>query len=109
MQEHFNENYMESDEFPNATFQGKVTNLTDINFEEKGSYETEIEGKLTIHGVTRDIIEKGTFTVEKDGVIGKSKFNVKVADYGIEIPKTVINNIAESIEVTVDVDLKPLK
>jgi len=109
MQEHFNENYMESHKLPNATFQGKVANLSEVEFTKEGTYNAQLKGKLTIHGVTQDIEETGTFTVSKDGIVGKSKFNVKVADYNIDIPKTVINNIAESIEVTVDVDLKPLK
>ncbi len=108
MQEHFNENYMESDKFPNASFNGKVTNISSITLTKDGTYNADVEGKLTIHGVTKDIKEKGTFTV-KDGVIlGFSKFNVKVADYEIKIPGAVVNNIAESIEVTVDVKLEKL-
>jgi polyisoprenoid-binding protein YceI len=106
MQEHFNENYMESHKFPNATFQGKITNLSDMNFTKDGTYNANIEGKLTIHGVTKDIAEKGTFTVKDGAVQGFSKFNVKVADYDIKIPGAVVNNIAESIEVTVDVKLE---
>lgn len=109
MQEHFNENYMESDKFPNASFQGKITNIADIDFTKEGSYDAQLKGKLTIHGVTREIETSGTFIVGKEGIVGKSKFDVKVADYDIEIPSTVINNIAEIIEVSVDVDLKPLK
>jgi polyisoprenoid-binding protein YceI len=108
MQEHFNENYLESHKFPNASFQGKVTNLSEIDFTKDGTYEATVEGKLTIHGVTNDIVEKGTFTV-KDGVIeGFSKFDVKVADYDIKIPSAVTDNIAENIEVTVDVKLKKI-
>ena len=64
MQEHFNENYMESDKFPNSTFQGKVTNLSSIDFSKEGTYEAMIEGDLTIHGMTKKISEKGTFTVK---------------------------------------------
>lgn len=106
MQEHFNENYLESHKFPNASFQGKITNLSAMDFSKDGTYNADIEGKLTIHGVTKDISEKGTFTV-KDGVVqGFSKFFVKVADYEIKIPGAVVNNIAESIEVSVDVKLE---
>ncbi len=108
MQEHFNENYLESHKYPNATFVGKVENHDNIDFSEPGKYEATISGKLTIHGVTRDISEAGTFEVKGDAIHGKSKFMVKVADYDIEIPKAVINNIAKEIEVTVDVNLKPL-
>jgi polyisoprenoid-binding protein YceI len=108
MQEHFNENYMESDKYPNSTFQGKVTNLSDIDFNKPGTYPVTVEGDMTIHNVTRKISEKGTFTVESGVVKGTSKFKVKPSDYDIKIPKAVINNIAEEIEVTVNVDLNRL-
>jgi len=110
MQEHFNENYMESDKFPNSTFQGKVTNLSAIDFTKEGTYEAAIEGDLTIHGVTKKISEKGTFTVQAgDKIHGNSKFNVKPADYNIKIPGAVVKNIAEAIEVTVDVELSKMQ
>ena len=109
MQEHFNENYMESDKFPNATFQGKVTNISSIDFTKEGTYDVTVEGDLTIHGVTKKISEKGTFTVKAgDKVHGNSKFMVKPADYSIKIPGTVVKNIAETIEVTVDVELSKI-
>jgi len=110
MQEHFNENYMESDKFPNSTFQGKVTNISTIDFTKEGTYEATIEGDLTIHGVTKKISEKATFTVKAgDKVHGTSKFNVKPADYDIKIPGAVVKNIAETIEVTVDVELSKMQ
>lgn len=108
MQEHFNENYVESHKYPNATFQGKITNLDQLDFNSPGTYDAMVEGSLTIHGVTQQISEKGTFTVENDKIKGYSKFNVKPEDYEIKIPKAVINNIAEVIEVTVDVELSKL-
>lgn len=108
MEEHFNENYMDSHNFPNAMFQGKVVNLSDIDFTKPGTYNAHIEGKLTIRGKTQEVKEKGVFTIGKDGINGHSKFNVKVEDYGIKIPKAVVANIAESIEITVNIDLKPL-
>lgn len=110
MQEHFNENYMESDKLPNSTFQGKVTNISAIDFKKEGSYDAIIEGDLTIHGVTQKISEKGTFTVKTgDKVHGHSTFKVKPADYQIKIPKTVMQNIAEMLEVTVDVELTKMQ
>jgi len=109
MQEHFNENYLESDKFPNSTFQGKVTNLSAVNFTREGTYEATIEGDLTIHGVTKKISEKGTFTVKAgDKIHGISKFNVKPADYSIKIPGAVVQNIAETIEVTIEVELSKM-
>lgn len=110
MEEHFNENYLESEKYPNSTFQGKVTNLAQINFTKEGTYEATIEGDLTIHGVTKKISEKGTFTVKAgDKIQGSSKFNVKPADYDIKIPGAVVKNIAETIEVTVNVELSKMQ
>ena len=109
MQEHFNENYVESDKFPNASFKGKVTNLKDINFTKNGTYQATIDGDLTIHGVTKKVQEKGTFDVKDGKIIGQSKFNISLKDYNVIIPKTVVNNISDMIEITVDVSLEKLK
>ena len=109
MQEHFNENYMESDKFPNATLSGKIKNIADVDFAKDGSYPADVEGKLTIHGVTKDVTEKGTITVKGGKVNAVSTFNVTLADYGIEIPNTVVNNISKTIQVKVDLNLEPLK
>ena len=108
MQEHFNENYVESDKFPNATFTGKVTNIKDIDFDKNGIYNAIVEGDLTIKGVTKKVSEKGTFEVKDGKVIGKSTFNVLVEDYGIKIPGAVAKNIAKSIQIDVDVNLEKL-
>jgi polyisoprenoid-binding protein YceI len=105
MQEHFNENYVESDKYPSAKFEGKVTNIQDINFEKDGIYEANVEGKLTLHGVTKEIKEKGTFEVKKGKLTGKAKFNLTLADYNIKIPGNVGNNLSKTIEITVDLTL----
>lgn len=109
MQEHFNENYVESDKYPDAMFKGKVANMKDVNFDKGGVYKVIVEGDLTIHGVTRKVKQEGTIEVKGDKLIAKAKFFVKPADYGIKIPKAVINNISESIEVNVDASLDKLK
>jgi hypothetical protein len=109
MQEHFNENYMESDKIPDATFNGKITNLAAIDFTKDGKYNADIEGDLKIHGVTQKVNHKGTFEVAAGKITGKSVFIVLPADYKIKIPNTVVNNIAKEIQVTVDVNLEPLK
>jgi polyisoprenoid-binding protein YceI len=108
MQEHFNENYVESDKFPNASFKGKVTNLKDVNFNKNGTYQATIDGDLTIHGVTKKVQEKGTFDVKDGKIIGQSKFNISLKEYNVIIPKTVVNNISDMIEITVDVSLEKL-
>ncbi len=108
MQEHFNENYVESDKFPNATFLGKVTNIKEVNVSKEGTYEATVEGKLTMHGVTRFVKEPGTFEVKGGKIIGRARFNILLADYDIKIPGAVTNNISKTIEITVEVVLDKL-
>jgi len=107
MQEHFNENYVESDKFPTAMFKGQVTN--DVEFSASGTYEVNVEGDLTIHGIKQHIQEKGTFKVSENGIHGTSKFHIVLEDYDISIPGAVTGKIAEEIEITIDVTLKPMK
>ncbi len=106
MQEHFNENYMESDQFPTATYKGTITNLKDIDFSKAGKQEAEVDGKLTIHGVTKDVKTKGTINIIKDGISIYVKFKIQIKDYDIKIPGAVAGKIAEEVEITVDADLK---
>jgi len=109
MQEHFNENYMESNKFPKADFRGKITNLSSVTLSKDGTYQAKVSGKMTIHGVTRDAVANGTINV-KDGVATVvSKFFVKATDYGIKIPSVVASKIAEHIEVSVNCPLNAVK
>lgn len=103
MQEHFNEKYMESEKYPKATFSG---NLLSFNAGETGVQNVKAKGKLTIHGVTKEVELDGTAQVDNKIVL-KSKFNVKLADYKVEIPRIVFQNIAEVVDVTVDITYKP--
>jgi polyisoprenoid-binding protein YceI len=106
MQEHFNENYMESNTFPKATFKGKFTGATAEDLKKPGTYKVTVSGDLTIHGVTKPVSYPGTITVDKDGVLkASSDFVVKPEDHGIEIPSVVRKNIAETITVKVRLDL----
>jgi len=105
MQQHFNEKYVESEKFPKSTFQGKI-----IGFKPgaNGTQQVNAQGKLTIHGVTKDIDVPGTIDAQGNKLQMKSKFMVKVADYDIEIPEIVFQKIAEEVEVTIDFTYKPM-
>jgi polyisoprenoid-binding protein YceI len=105
MQEHFNENYMESEKFPGSEFKGKITNIKDVNLTKKGVYKVVVEGDLTIHGVTNKVKVNGTLETNAGKVIGKASINVAPIDYNIAIPKAVIKNISEAIKVDVNVSL----
>jgi len=108
MQEHFNENYMESEKFPNSTFNGKVTNIKDVNLAKDGVYKVVVEGDLSMHGVTNKVKVNGTLEVKGGKVLGKASFNAAPKDYNITIPKAVIKNISEAIQVDVNVSLDKL-
>lgn len=109
MQEHFNENYVESELYPKATFKGKITDLGKVDFTTPGKYEVPVKGELTIHGVTKPVETTGHFDVKSPNVHGTAKFIVRPEDYNIEIPAVVREKIAKEIEVSVDVNLEPLK
>jgi len=102
MQEHFNENYMESPVYPKARFKGRIDNIKEINFTKDGTYNVNASGQLEIHGVTNPVTTKGVITVKNGSIVAKSKFSVLVADYGIQIPKLVAENIAKSVDITVE-------
>lgn len=104
MQEHFNENYMESSQFPKAKFKGQIVNIADIDFGEDGTYTADVNGQLTIHGVTQEVSVVGTFVVANGQLSAKSSFNVLVADYGIKIPAVVRENIAKEVEIIVEIN-----
>ena len=108
MQEHFNENYMESSKFPKSTFKGKITNLTDIKWDTDGEYPADVTGDITIHGVTKNITAKGLVTVKGGKFRAKSDFVLKPEDFDIKIPGVVRNNIAKFIKISVDNHYEPL-
>jgi hypothetical protein len=101
MEEHFNENYMESEKFPKSTFKGKITNLSSVNFSKPGKYDVTVEGDLTVHNTTNKVTIKGTIEVVAGGINANSKFNVVPEDYKIEIPGVVREKINKNLEVTV--------
>jgi hypothetical protein len=108
MQEHFNENYMESVKFQNSPFNGKITNIKDVNLAKDGVYKVVAEGDLTMHGVTNKVKTNGTLEVKGGKILGKATFNVAPKDYNIAIPKAVIKNISEAIQVDVNISLDKL-
>jgi hypothetical protein len=103
MEEHFNENYMESDKLPKSSFNGKIKDLSKVDFKKDGTYPVEVEGDLTIHGVTNKVSTTGTIDIKKGVVSAKSKFTVIPQDYKIAIPDLVKEKIAKEITIEVDV------
>ena len=105
MEEHFNENYIESDKFPKATFKGKVTNY-DATKLLSGKATFDVEGDFTLHGVTKKVKIKITFVQSGEKLVATSTFKVKSLDYNIKIPSVVKSKIAESAEIDLKFDLE---
>ena len=109
MQEHFNENYVESHKYPKAEFKGQIVNNAEIDYTKDGSYKAKVKGKLTLHGETRDVETTGSVVVKGGKVETDAEFNIELADYKVEIPKVVKDNISKTVKITVDCNLEPLK
>lgn len=107
MQEHFNKQYLHTDKFPDARFEGKITDTSALDLKKDGIYKVSVEGKLTIHGVTRDVKETGTMEVRGDNLITRAKFFIKLADYDIKVPSDFVRKISQNIEITVNCTLTP--
>ena len=107
MQEHFNENYMESHKFPTAELKGKIEGYSGAILQKPGVQPVMVSGKMTLHGVTRDIRERGTLEVKEGKILLRSDFGVALADYGINIPKMVEDKLAKVAQVNLSIDLAP--
>lgn len=101
MQEHFNENYVESDQFPKATFKGKFDNFQSINFAKDGLYTTTVTGNIQLHGITKPISTKVSLVVKNQLIIGESNFEIKLEDYRIKIPSLVKDKISKTVLITI--------
>ncbi|UYZ62133.1 YceI family protein [Hymenobacter weizhouensis] len=101
MQEHFNENYMESEKYPKATFKGKLLEFDPDAFLKGGPQRVTVEGDLTIHGVTRRVTVPGALELNKGSLLVNAYFSVAPADYNIEVPLLVRENIAKVVGIKV--------
>lgn len=102
MEQHFNETYMESDKMPKASFKGKITNLSAVDFNKEGSYPVTTDGEMTIHGVTQKISIAGTIIIKGGLPQVIARFKVVPKDYNIKIPGLVADKIAASMDVSVN-------
>lgn len=108
MEEHFNENFVESDKYPKSVFKGKITDPSKVDFKKDGVYNVQVEGELSIHNVTKKISEPGTIEIADGRITARSKFKIRPEDYNIEIPSVVRDKVAKEMDVTVDMKYEPL-
>lgn len=105
MEEHFNENYMESDKYKTAHFKGQI--IGDVDYLKDGEYNVKAKGVLNIHGVDQEREISGVITVKNGTIELNSSFDVQLKDHKIKIPKMVIKNIAETVLVKIQASLLP--
>ena len=109
MQQHFHDNYVESDKYPKAEFRGAIANNAAVNYAKAGTYPVIVKGKLTLHNITREVEVPGTVKVAGEKIEAVSNFNIKLSDYKISIPSPVKDKISNNIRITVDTRMEPLK
>lgn len=102
--DHFNENYLETDKYPDATFSGKI--IEDVDFTKNNVLTVRAKGILTVHGVPKERIIKSDMTIKDGQIFIKANFTVLLADHNIPIPKVVHEKLASEIKVEVNSELK---
>ena len=100
--EHFNESYMESDKYPKATFKGNLTNLEKITLEQEKKHNIQVQGDITIRGVTKIIEAPVELYFQDEFIIAKSEFKLSIDDFNIKVPKVVEHRVAKQIIVQVN-------
>lgn len=100
MQEHFNENYMESDKYPLSEFKGKIEGIEKLS--QEGTYTLNVSGMLQIHGVTKPYTTAAQFHIKNGAIQATANFPVKLADHKITIPSIVGKKIAETVKIKVE-------
>ena len=109
MEEHFNENYVESSKYPKTEFKGVIVDNAAVNYNKDGSYPVKVSGKLTMHGVTKDLSTNGKITIKAGKINASAAFIIPFDEYKISIPVLVSDKVAKTASLTVDCSLESLK
>ena len=107
MEEHFNENYIESDSYPKAKFSGEIVDFKSDNTNIPKKYA--VKGTLTLHGISKPLEIVADISQSTEKINLKASFDIKAADFDIKIPSIVAKKIAETIDIELDFELKPKK
>jgi len=105
MEEHFNENYVESSKYPTCIFRGKIAET--IDYTKDGEYKVTVKGNLDLHGVVKEVTVPGTLIIKGNTITVNAAFKLKMTDYKIKVPSMYVQNIAEEVDVKVNVTLEP--
>lgn len=106
MEEHFNEKYVESEEYPKSIFIGKINDWKNVSLDKEKKLSVSVLGDIEIHGVKKEIEAQGTIQLKKDKITLLSNFILTIADFDIKIPNIVKDKIAKKVQINVDVQLE---
>lgn len=107
MQDHFNDQFVHSDKYPKAIFEGRIQDIGSVDFSSDGKYDVTVNGELTIHGVTQPVSVSGHLAISGGNIQLSGVFTLLIADYDVKVPSNFIKNIAKEIEITVAAELSP--
>jgi polyisoprenoid-binding protein YceI len=109
MEEHFNENYIESEKFPKAEFKGTISDNASVNYTKDGTYSVKVKGKLSMHGETKDVETTGKITIQGGKISATADFTVQLSDFKVSIPGLVADKVSKTAKIIVSCSLEPLK
>jgi hypothetical protein len=109
MEEHFNENYVESNKFPKGEFKGEIKNIETVDFSKDGTYPVKVKGKLTMHGESKDVETNARIIIQSGKIKASAEINVLLADYKISIPGIVADKVSKTAKISISCALEPLK
>jgi len=108
-QEHFNEDYVESDKYPKAIFKGKATDISKVKFTTDGSYTVPVTGLLTLHGETKEVSTNAVITVKGGAISGHAEFTILLDEYKIKIQAVVKDKISNRVKIVVNCNYENMK
>lgn len=109
MEEHFNENYVESSKYPKAEFKGEIKEIGKVDFTKDGTYTVKVKGKLTMHGESNDVETEAKIVIQGGRIKTNADFSVKLADYKVSIPGLVADKVSKVAKISVACSLELLK
>ena len=108
MEEHFNENYVESHKFPKADFKGKIRDNEAIMYTKDGTYKVKVKGDISLHGETKEVEAEGKLVIQNGKLNAEAEFTVKLSDFKITIPGLVADKVSKTAKISVTCLLEPL-
>lgn len=109
MEEHFNENYVESEKYPKCEFKGSIVNNAIINYSKDGTYPAKVKGIMNLHGVSKEMEASGSVIVSAGVPQLMSTFSVLLSDFKISVPSVVSDKVSKKARISIDCTLEPLK